>query len=138
MALGYKIALTNVWWKRGGQDIRLFANTTEQQTYFSNLGLYWNDLVNFNMNDNITTTITFKDKSGRDAETLLKCNYAIVWNTIKSTYRYYYIVSISQDSANQVVVSLDLDDVQTNFIGNTDKYTNVFVSIYCVNLISSF
>ena len=127
MALGYKIALTNVWWKRGGQDIRLFANTTEQQTYFSNLGLYWNDLVNFNMNDNITTTITFKDKSGRDAETLLKCNYAIVWNTIKSTYRYYYIVSISQDSANQVVVSLDLDDVQTNFIGNTDKYTNVFV-----------
>lgn len=127
MALGYKIALTNVWWNKGGQDIRLFANTTEQQTYFSNLGLYWNDLVNFNMNDNITTTITFKDKSGRDAETLLKCNYAIVWNTIKSTYRYYYIVSISQDSCNQVIVSLDLDDIQTNMIPNKDKIKNIYV-----------
>ena len=127
MALGYKIALTNVWWKRGGQDIRLFANTTEQQTYFSNLGLYWNDLVNFNMNDNITTTITFKDKSGRDAETLLKCNYAVVWNTLKSTYRYYFIVSIAQDSYNQVIVSLDLDDVNTNLVANLAKNWSVFV-----------
>lgn len=127
MALGYKIALTNVWWKRGGQDIRLFANTTEQQTYFSNLGLYWNDLVNFNIKDNITTTIVFKDKSGRDAETLLKCNYAVVWNTKANTYRYYFIVSIEQDSSNQVLVSLDLDDVNTNLVPNLSKNWSVFV-----------
>ena len=49
MALGYKIALTNVWWNRGGQDTRLFQNTTERETYFSNKGLYFNDLVNFNI-----------------------------------------------------------------------------------------
>lgn len=127
MALGYKVALTNVWWNRGGQDVRLFQNTTEQQTYFAGLGLYWNELNNFNLNDNITTTIIFKDKSGRDAETLLKCNYAIVWNTIKNTYRYYFITDIRQDSANQMQVALDLDDIQTNFVKNRTKIKNIYV-----------
>lgn len=127
MALGYKVALTNVWWNRGGQDVRLFQNTTEQQTYFAGLGLYWNELNNFNLNDNITTTIIFKDKSGRDAETLLKCNYAIVWNTIKNTYRYYFIAEIKQDSANQMQVALDLDDVNTNLVPNIANVGNVLV-----------
>lgn len=123
MALGYKVALTNVWWNRGGQDVRLFQDTTEQQNYFAGLGLYWNELNNFNLNDNITTTIIFKDKSGRDAETLLKCNYAIVWNTIKNTYRYYFIAEIKQDSANQMQVALDLDDVNTNLVSNILKFS---------------
>ena len=123
MALGYKVALTNVWWNRGGQDVRLFQNTTEQQTYFAGLGLYWNELNNFNLNDNITTTIIFKDKSGRDAETLLKCNYAIVWNTIKNTYRYYFITEIKQDSASQMQVALDLDDVNTNLVPNIINFS---------------
>lgn len=127
MALGYKVALTNVWWNRGGQDTRLFQDTTEQQTYFSNLGLYYNELNNFNINDNITTAIIFKDKSGRDAETLLKCNYAIVWNTIKNTYRYYFITDIKQDSCNQMQVALELDDIQTNVVGKLNKIKNIYV-----------
>lgn len=121
MALGYKIALTNVWWNRGGQDTRLFQNTTERETYFSNKGLYFNDLVNFNINDNITTTIIFRDKSGRTAEELLKCNYAVVWNTITNTFRYYFILDIKQDSNNQVMASLDLDDVITNLVPNINN-----------------
>ena len=121
MALGYKIALTNVWWNRGGQDTRLFSSVAEQQTYFANKGLYYNDLVNFNIKDNITTTIVFRDKSGRGAEELLKCNYAVVWNTIANTYRYYFIVSIEQDSSNQVIASLDLDDVNTNIVPNINN-----------------
>lgn len=136
MALGYKVALTNVWWNRGGQDTRLFQDTNEQQTYFASLGLYWNDLNNFNINDNITTMIIFKDKSGRDAETLLKCNYAIVWNTNTNTYRYYFITDIKQDSANQVQVGLDLDDLQTNFMSNKSRIKNIYVKQWTgVNLV---
>ena len=121
MALSYKIALTNVWWNRGGQDTRLFQNINERETYFSNKGLYFNDLVNFNINDNITTTIIFRDKSGRTPEEMLKCNYAIVWNTITNTYRYYFILDIKQDSNNQVMVSLDLDDITTNLVPNINN-----------------
>lgn len=133
MALGYKVALTNVWWNRGGQDVRLFQDTTEQKNYFSSLGLYYNELNNFNLNDNITTSIIFKDKSGRDAETLLKCNYAIVWNTINNTYRYYFITEIKQDSCNQVQVALELDDIQTNFIGHYSEIDSPFIKQWTGN-----
>lgn len=127
MALGYKVALTNVWWNRGGQDTRLFSTISEQQTYFTNLGLYYNELNNFNINDNITTTIIFRDKSGRSISDLLKCNYAIVWNTIANSYRYYFVIDIKQDSNNQVQVALELDDIQTNLVPNLSNIGNVLV-----------
>lgn len=127
MALGYKVALTSVWWNRGGLDARLFSTKSEQQIYFTNLGLYYNELNNFNINDNITTTIIFRDKSGRSIDELLKCNYAIVWNTKANSYRYYHIVDIRADSNNQVIATLDLDDIQTNLIGNTTRIKNIYV-----------
>ena len=78
MALGYKVALLSVWWKRGEVDTRFFSSKAEQKTYFDNLISAWSSLMNFNINDNITTSITYRDTSGRAIDELLKCNYAVI------------------------------------------------------------
>ena len=126
MALGYKVAIFNVWWRRGEVDTRFFSSKSDQKTYFDSMTLYWNDLNNFNINDNITTMIVFRDASGRSVDTLLKCNYAIVKDK-DGNYRYYFITSIKQDSGNQIVASLDLDDIQNNLIGNLTNLSPVMV-----------
>ncbi|MBO7713494.1 MAG: hypothetical protein J6S85_07975, partial [Methanobrevibacter sp.] len=93
MALGYKVAIFNVWWRRGEVDTRFFSSKADQKTYFDSKTLYFNDLNNFNINDNITTVITFRDASGRSIDDLLKCNYAIVKDS-NSNYRYFFITAI--------------------------------------------
>lgn len=132
MALGYRVAILSVWWQRGEVDTRFFSSKASQKTYFDNLGLTWSSLNNFNINDNITTTIVFRDSSNRDINTLLKCNYAIVKDS-SSNYRYYFISNIMQDSANQLVATLELDDIQNNLIGNLSNFTPVFVKNWTGN-----
>lgn len=132
MSLGYQVALTNVWWKKGESDTRLFENKTTQKAYFDAMTLYWNELNNFNIEDNITTAIVFRDKSGRSIGDLLKCNYAIVKNS-SNVYRYYFIITIKQDSSNQVVCSLDLDDIQNNFVGHYDDIDTPFIKQWTGN-----
>ena len=117
MALKYQVAILNVWWNRGEVDTRLFSTKDDRDFYFNSMSPYWNSLNNFNIRDNITSTIVFRDDSGRTIDELLKCNYAIVRHLVSEntyTYRYYYIVHVEQDSNNQVVCTIDLDDVQNN------------------------
>lgn len=117
MALKYQVAILNVWWNRGEVDTRLFYSKSDRDLYFNGLNPYWNSLNNFNIRDNITTTIVFRDESGRTIDELLKCNYAIVRHLVGEntyTYRYYYIVHVEQDSNNQILCTIDLDDVQNN------------------------
>lgn len=132
MALGYQVAIFNVWWRRGEVDTRFFSSKSDQKTYFDSKTLYWNSLNNFNINDNITTMIIFRDSSGRSIADLLKCNYAIVKDS-NNNYRYFFITSIKQDSGGQIIVSLDLDDIQNNFIGRQTSYRNVFLKRYTGN-----
>lgn len=127
MALNYQVAITSVWWQRGGVDTRLFSTKALQKAYFDAKSLVWNSLNNFNINDNISTTIVFRDTSNRDIETLLKCNYAVIKKTGSTNYRYFFIKNIKQDSSNQVVCNLELDDIQTNFVGNLDNFNKVYV-----------
>ena len=117
MALKYQVAILNVWWNRGEVDTRLFSSKDDRDFYFNSMSPYWNSLNNFNIRDNITTTIVFRDDSGRTIDELLKCNYAIVRHLVSEntyTYRYYYIVHVEQDSNNQIICTIDLDDVQNN------------------------
>jgi len=117
MALNYQVAILNVWWNRGEVDTRLFYSKSDRDLYFNGLNPYWNSLNNFNIRDNITTNIVFRDNSDRTIDELLKCNYAIVRHLVGEntyTYRYYYIVHVEQDSNNQILCTLDLDDVQNN------------------------
>ena len=132
MALGYRVAILSVWWNRGELDTRFFSSKANQKTYFDNIGLTWNSLNNFNINDNITTTIIFRDNSGRTIDTLLKCNYAIVKDK-NENYRYYFITNIVQDSSNQIMTTLELDDIQNNLIGNVDKFNYPFVKNWTGN-----
>lgn len=126
MALGYQVAIFNVWWRRGEVDTRFFSSKSDQKTYFDSKTLYWNPLNNFNINDNITTMIIFRDSSGRSIADLLKCNYAIVKDS-NNNYRYFFITSIKQDSGGQIIVSLDLDDIQNNLIGNLTNFSPVLI-----------
>jgi len=132
MALGYKVALLSVWWKRGEVDTRFFSSKQEQKTYFDNLISAWSSLMNFNINDNITTTITYRDTSGRVINELLKCNYAVIQDK-NNNYRYYFITSIMADSNNQIIATLDLDDIQNNLIGNVSNFNPIYVKNWTGN-----
>jgi len=130
MALKYQVAILNVWWNRGEVDTRLFSSKSERDNYFNNKNPYWNSLNNFNIRDNITTTIVFRDNSERTIDELLKCNYAIVRHQVGEdsyTYRYFYIVAIEQDSNNQIICTLDLDDVQNNLYDLTTHTLPIYV-----------
>lgn len=131
MALKYQVAILNVWWNRGEVDTRLFSTKDDRDFYFNSMSPYWNSLNNFNIRDNITTTIVFRDDSGRTIDELLKCNYAIVRHLVSEntyTYRYYYIVHVEQDSNNQVVCTIDLDDVQNNLYDLITQNSPFFVN----------
>ena len=132
LAFAYKIAIINYKYDRDGIDARYFASKSTQKSYFdtliSNQSAAWSSVQNLPINDNITINLTYNETSGRDIESLLKCNYAIIkkYNTateaeIENSYRYFYIVAISQTNNNQIKVILDLDDIQSNFIGNVTQ-----------------
>lgn len=121
--LKYKIALVNVWWTQGGEDTISFKSVSEQTSYFNNLASgKLSPLANFNMGDNIRTSVYYKDVSNRSPEELCRCNYAILIkyeetnNELRELERRYFFAKASQDSHNQMFVTLDLDDIQTNYI----------------------
>ena len=120
--MNYKIALFNVWWSEDDLDTRHFDTTDEQASYFDALAQgKVSDLVNFDMGDNITTVIYYRDTSGRSIEDLCRCNYACVYkygNNGEIISRRYFFANPSQESGGQMRVELSLDDIQTNFIGN--------------------
>lgn len=121
--LKYLIALINVFWEENDINQRYFNNLEDQKVYFNNLtGGKFSPLLNFNMGNNITTTVIYRDTSNRSAEDLLKCNYAVVRKIDGENIedRYFYANAIRQDSGNQIQVSLSLDDIQTNYF----KYKN--------------
>lgn len=125
--LQYEISACSVWWHQDSPDTRYFNSVAEQTSYFETLaGGNYTPLANFNMGDNVETVVIYRDTSGRDAETLISCNYAIVRKTTTDdtgaksySYRYFF-ARFAQDSANQMRAVLSLDDIQTNFFKNFD------------------
>ena len=117
----YKIALVNVFWSESENNTRYFINKNEQDLYFDNLANgKLSPFVNFNMGNGIDTTITYKEElNQRSVDEIMKCNYAIVYKYSDETTiagRRYYFAYPRQDSGGQVIVSLTLDDIQTNFL----------------------
>lgn len=124
MALNYEIALCSVWWCAGCENIRYFTSVAAQTAYFENLtsGLF-SPLVNFNIGNNVETTVYYRDTSGRSNEALIACNYAVIRHkdTPEGDYIYrYFFARCSQDSGNQMRVELSLDDIQTNYFRYKD------------------
>jgi hypothetical protein len=120
--LKYKIGLCNVFWNKNGIDTKYFNDVEAQKNYFLNKingGANLSPLVNFNINDNITTIVTYQDNSARTIEELIACNYAVILkyntetNEIINTR--YFFAKASQLSGRQMRVELDLDDLQTNY-----------------------
>lgn len=119
----YKIALVNVFWSENENNTRYFINRNEQNIYFDNLASgKTSPLVNYNMGNNIETTIVYKDTTSRRVDEIVKSNYAIVYtvnveNEVENIVnRRYFFAYPRQDSGRQMIVDLVLDDVQTNFL----------------------
>lgn len=126
MSLKYEIALINVFWEEEDIDTRFFESVGEQTNYFlMKASGKFSPLSNFPINNNIDTKIVYKDKNGRDIRELVASNYAVVRRYNGETnevleYRYYFAFC-KQDSAGQVIVSLSLDDIQTNYFKYKDS-----------------
>lgn len=130
MSLKYEIALINVWWEEQGTDTRYFEGVEEQTQYFETKasGLY-STFSNFNMGDNINTTIIYKCPQNLDINTLVASNYAVVRRTNEDntfTYRYFF-ATCEQDSNNQIRCKLSLDDIQTNYFRYKARYGDCFI-----------
>ena len=122
--LKYKFALCNVFWSENDINTRHFESITQQNEYFDNLtrGVF-TPLSNFNMGDNIETTIVYRDNTGRDINELIRCNYLVLHKLNDNNEiieRRYYFASVKQDDGNQLIVNISLDDIQTNYF----KYKN--------------
>lgn len=133
--LEYQIALVNVFWSQNDINNRFFNSTKEQEEYFNALtGGKYSSLLNYNMGDNIETSITYRDNSGRDIDELIGCNYAVI-KRIKDndiTYRYFF-AQAKQDSGNQLRVNLSLDDFQTNYIKYRNQIGPCMINRACLN-----
>lgn len=126
MSQNYKLTLVNVFWTENGIDTRFFKTVNEQRQYFDILteGVQA-PFVNFQMGDNITTRVTYKDNSARSVEELMRCNYCVVQKfnedkTQEIERRYFFAYPRNQDSMGQIIVDLSLDDLQTNYFRYKD------------------
>lgn len=123
--LKYKFALCNVFWSENDINTRHFESITQQNEYFDELtrGVF-TPLSNFNMGDNIETTIVYRDDTGRDINELIRCNYLVLHKLNDNNEiieRRYYYASVKQDDGNQLIVNISLDDIQTNYLKYKDK-----------------
>ena len=130
----FKIALCSVFWSKFGIDTKFFDSKLEQIQYFENLaGEKFSDIVNFPFNDGITTVVYFNYTLGSIFDAL-KQNYAILKfeNNGETVYRYYF-ADIQQDSGTQLKVSLELDDIQTNYFDCREYINNSLINRACIS-----
>lgn len=126
--LKYRIGLFNVFWNKNGIDTKYFNSVGAQKYYFLNKlneGANLSPFVNFNINDNISTSIVYQDTSERTIEELIACNYAMILKYNTETNEVvdtrYFFASVTQLSGRQMRVDLELDDIQTNYFKHKDK-----------------
>lgn len=129
--LKYKFALCNVFWSENDINTRHFENITQQNEYFDELtrGVF-TPLSNFNMGDNISTTIVYRDNTGREPSELVRCNYLVLHRLNEENEiveRRYYFASVKQDDGNQLIININLDDIQTNYFKYKDKISKCII-----------
>lgn len=135
--MNYKIALVNVFWSEEENNTPYFESANWQNMYFDSLASgKTSPLVNYNMGNNIETTIVFRDTTNRSIDEVVKSNYAIVYTMDGDNIvnRRYFFAYPRQDSGRQMIVNLSLDDVQTNYVQYQGQYTNdVLINRACLN-----
>ena len=137
MNLQYKTALINVFWGEGDENTRYFNSVNEQNSYFDTLttGLL-TPLFNFNIGNNVETSIIYEDVNNRSTEELLKCNYCVVYKFNANNEiidRRYFFAYPTQESGRQVRVILSLDDLQTNYFRYKTQITPCQIRRACLN-----
>lgn len=120
MSKNFTIHLINVWWDETTTDTRFFTSVEEQTEYFNGLvdrEGFTATLSNFNINNNVSTTQTVLFGKNENLTDMLATNYAVIreyQDSFLISQRYYF-ANCSQNSGNLLNVSLNLDDIQTNY-----------------------
>lgn len=119
-----QLALLNVPFDNSYNNVLRFNTREEQEDYFSSLGgaLSFSPEVNFNYGNGLYTTVTYCDKS-ISTEELMKFNYCIAKKD--SQYTYYFIINARFDRANQVILTLERDIFQSDYLNAT--FTPTFI-----------
>lgn len=135
--LKYQIALVSVFWSQDDIDTRFFDSVETQNTYFDQLtNGKFSPLVNFNMGNNIETSVIYKDTTTRPVQELVGCNYAVIKTFNDEGVvidRRYFFAYPSQDSGRQLRVTLSLDDIQTNYFKYKNTIQPCVINRACLN-----
>lgn len=137
MDLQYKTALVNVFWNEGDENTRYFNSVSEQNSYFDILTTgKLTPLFNFNMGNNVETSIIYEDTIQRSPEELLRCNYCVIYKLNSNEEvieRRYFFAYPTQESGNQYRVILSLDDLQTNYFRYKTQISPCQIRRACLN-----
>lgn len=126
----YYLALVDWEFGTKGENTRYFNSKPEQQSYFNSLissgpyCAYFEEIKAPNVDSLFITSQIYKNTLNLDVTNLVNKNYAIIKVEGKNLginytkYYYYYVNSARVGAGNQVVYDLELDSVQTYFIGN--------------------
>ena len=113
----YKITLCNTIFDRDNDNVLLFDTKQELKSYFDNLTdkyIVGYD-INFVANNLINTSIfvTIDNSNNNQLLKILNYNYCIVENNDNNDILYFFITETSQDSGDQVRLSLTIDVINT-------------------------
>jgi hypothetical protein len=112
----YKVAVAKMPWLQTSIDRPHFTSKAERNLIFkTNKTLVFQDLVQYNMGNNITPRLVLRPNKGQHIFDLLRNNYVIIlpdsddWDRAR-----FYFADFSQDSGGQIIAECDLDDITTN------------------------
>lgn len=136
-AVLYEMALIDNPFDSGSVNVRYFANRSDQYDWYAEkiaTGAQYSPIKAPNLNSlTITQQVYIKPKTATmDLNSLLTKNYAIIRATDKETkavlyYYYYYIQSASVGANNQIMVSLNMDTIQTYYFDPNIKIPDCLI-----------
>ena len=109
----YNVRLINYDFDSAYENVRLFSNKNERDSYFTNSAIYSFIINNFLANDLISTDLVLNYNTAMNLAQLLNCNYCQIQDVEKNIYYYFWVENIRQLSGVNISLKLNIDVFQT-------------------------
>lgn len=109
----YNVLLINYDFDSAYENVRLFSNKSERDSYFTNNAIYSFVINNFLANDLISTDLVLNYNTAMNLAQLLNCNYCQIQDVEKNIYYYFWVENIHQLSGINISLKLNIDVFQT-------------------------
>lgn len=109
----YNVRLINYDFDSAYENVRLFSNKSERDSYFTNSAIYSFIINNFLANDLISTDLVLNYNTAMNLAQLLNCNYCQIQDVEKNIYYYFWVENIRQLSGVNISLKLNIDVFQT-------------------------